>query len=310
LDQVGEAAKVRYDIEFGALKNISEARKNQILSLANELDAQKEYSDILKEGDELAKKQRSGITETVKKAEELKKALADFTPPATGDFEARLYKIDDALKAGILSAKEAKIEFDKLGKLQVAGDFDQQKAQINKLSEFAIQGARNIETSLANALSSGFQGGLDGMLKSFIKFLADAAAQAAASKLLDLFVGGSKSAGSGVIGNVISGLFSSVAGARASGGSVNSGSTYLVGEKGPELFTPSNNGTILPAGSFGSQSGVSVGNVNISVTQNSNDSPDKTGQKIAESFIRALAKEEIMSANRPGNALNKVTSFG
>ena len=39
-----------------------------------------------------------------------------------------------------------------------------------------------------------------------------------------------------------------VDGARASGGPVASGHTYLVGEEGPELFTPPTGGTITPAG--------------------------------------------------------------
>ena len=33
-------------------------------------------------------------------------------------------------------------------------------------------------------------------------------------------------------------------GARASGGPVTSGKSYLVGEQGPEMFTPSGNGSI------------------------------------------------------------------
>ncbi len=37
-----------------------------------------------------------------------------------------------------------------------------------------------------------------------------------------------------------------VSGARAMGGSVESGKTYLVGERGPELFTPSFSGNITP----------------------------------------------------------------
>lgn len=37
-----------------------------------------------------------------------------------------------------------------------------------------------------------------------------------------------------------------VAGARASGGHVGLGRTYLVGEKGPEIFTPNSSGTIIP----------------------------------------------------------------
>jgi hypothetical protein len=38
---------------------------------------------------------------------------------------------------------------------------------------------------------------------------------------------------------------------RASGGSVSGGSPYIVGERGPEVFIPSSNGSILPNGSSG-----------------------------------------------------------
>lgn len=45
------------------------------------------------------------------------------------------------------------------------------------------------------------------------------------------------------IGNLISNVFD---GSRAMGGSVSSGSSYLVGERGAELFVPKSNGTIVP----------------------------------------------------------------
>ncbi len=49
----------------------------------------------------------------------------------------------------------------------------------------------------------------------------------------------------GAIGSLISSLLP-IAGARASGGPVDAGSAYLVGERGPELFVPSSNGSIAP----------------------------------------------------------------
>ncbi len=42
-----------------------------------------------------------------------------------------------------------------------------------------------------------------------------------------------------------------VAGARAEGGPVTGGKSYLVGERGPELFTPGSSGAIIPHGSKG-----------------------------------------------------------
>ena len=44
---------------------------------------------------------------------------------------------------------------------------------------------------------------------------------------------------------------SGISGARANGGSVMGGGTYLVGERGPELFTPGSSGSITPNGAMG-----------------------------------------------------------
>ena len=52
-----------------------------------------------------------------------------------------------------------------------------------------------------------------------------------------------------------------VAGARADGGPVGRGSTYLVGERGPELFTPGTSGNITPNSALGGGSNITV-NVN------------------------------------------------
>lgn len=48
---------------------------------------------------------------------------------------------------------------------------------------------------------------------------------------------------------------------RASGGSIVGGSTYLVGENGPELFTSNSSGTITPNGQFGNGMGGGSGPV-------------------------------------------------
>jgi hypothetical protein len=60
----------------------------------------------------------------------------------------------------------------------------------------------------------------------------------------------------------ISGLIDRVfGGGKAAGGPVNAGTTYLVGERGPELFTPSGSGTIIPNNRLGGGGG----SVNITV---------------------------------------------
>lgn len=57
------------------------------------------------------------------------------------------------------------------------------------------------------------------------------------------------------IGGLIDNVFG---GGRASGGPVSSGTTYLVGEKGPELFTPKTSGAIVPNGALGGGGGTVI----------------------------------------------------
>jgi len=59
------------------------------------------------------------------------------------------------------------------------------------------------------------------------------------------------------ITGAVGGLFG---GGKAAGGPVSAGTTYLVGEKGPELFTPARGGTIIPNGAGGGQT------ININVS--------------------------------------------
>jgi len=58
------------------------------------------------------------------------------------------------------------------------------------------------------------------------------------------------------------GIGTFLSGMRAEGGPVNSGSPYVVGEKGPELFVPHSSGSIVPNGAMGS-GGSSSGGVNV-----------------------------------------------
>ena len=53
------------------------------------------------------------------------------------------------------------------------------------------------------------------------------------------------------------------AGFRAEGGPVGAGNSYIVGEKGPELFVPGSSGSIVPNGAMGGGGGKSGASVNV-----------------------------------------------
>jgi phage-related minor tail protein len=77
-----------------------------------------------------------------------------------------------------------------------------------------------------------------------------------------------------------------VAGARASGGPVAAGQTYLVGEKGPELFTPAGSGAITP------NTAVVGGPTHVNVTINTPDAQGflKSRSQVAAMLARAVAR--------------------
>jgi phage-related minor tail protein len=78
-----------------------------------------------------------------------------------------------------------------------------------------------------------------------------------------------------------------VAGARAAGGPVAAGQTYLVGEKGPELFTPSSDGAITPNAAL---RGASV-TVNI-------NTPDAQSFLKSRSQVAAMLARAVAQGNR------------
>lgn len=119
---------------------------------------------------------------------------------------------------------------------------------------------------VADAMTSVFSAALEG---------ADSARQAVASLLKELAKAMMHKAFTSLVGGLFGGgspmmplggyTLANVAGARAAGGSVTGGRTYLVGEKGPELWTAPRSGTIIPNHKIGA-GGNKPQPVNINVT--------------------------------------------
>lgn len=82
------------------------------------------------------------------------------------------------------------------------------------------------------------------------------------------------------IGSVIDNVFG---GGRAAGGPVSAGTTYLVGERGPELFTPGSSGNIIPNGAGGA-------GTTINLTVNGAIDPEGTARTIVDVLNRATAR--------------------
>jgi phage-related minor tail protein len=90
----------------------------------------------------------------------------------------------------------------------------------------------------------------------------------------------------GLVTSIAGDLFGDLGGMLASGGPVAAGATYLVGEQGPELFTPSTSGAISPNGAATPQRPSVVVNINTPDAQ----SFFKSQSQIAAMMSLALAR--------------------
>ena len=100
------------------------------------------------------------------------------------------------------------------------------------------------------------------------------------------------------------GLFANLPG-LANGGSAQAGRSYLVGERGPEIFTPKRSGVVIPNNqiSSGSSGGI-VNNINVNVSaegMQSNANEDR-GKELGVALASAI-QSELIKQKRPGGLL-------
>lgn len=140
------------------------------------------------------------------------------------------------------------------------------KESFEQMSAYAADFARSIDGNIKQALLN-MEGGFRGFAKSAIDSLRDVLAEIMSVKLRMAVFGNVDSSGNlsgGLLSTAINGLFgmfggsgagpttlpgggiSNFSGPRADGGPVDMGRSYLVGERGPELFTPGRSGVISP----------------------------------------------------------------
>ena len=173
-------------------------------------------------------------------------------------------KLNQLFEAGLITAEDYNNRLQEfldktIPEVEVTAKRIQVEKEMDKMSVYADQAARNMQDAFADFLFDPFEDGLRGMLKGFIDTLRRMVAEAAAAQIFDTLniggllggffgIGGSKSA------PIPSGAFG---GPLAGGGPVTSGTPYLVGEKGPELFVPGASGNIVPNTHLG---GITVNN--------------------------------------------------
>ena len=103
----------------------------------------------------------------------------------------------------------------------------------------------------------------------------------------------------GSIGDFLKDVF------KAEGGPVNRGRSYIVGERGPEMFVPNTSGTIVPNNSLAMGGGGVTNVITVNVDSSSSDVQSNDGQ--ANQFGEALAaaiQAELINQKRAGGLLS------
>lgn len=226
---------------------------------------------------------------------------------------------------------------------------DKANAVTDSISIYSEQAARNMQSAFADFLFDPFGKGIGGMGEAFAKTVQKMAADAAAAQIMTALFGKSGDGGGGIFGTIFSGLFSAVAGSLGGGGMGDGGlynSGTGLGQAGPnygfanggimtsagplplhkyamggiankpqvalfgegrmnEAYVPLPDGRSIPV----SMSGNSGNTYNVQISVDGGRSPDETGQRVGEAFIRTIARDEISNQTRAGNRLNPTTRF-
>ena len=103
----------------------------------------------------------------------------------------------------------------------------------------------------------------------------------------------------GPLGNPLSQHTDMTVGVRANGGSVMKGGSYLVGERGPEMFTPGSSGMITPNHALGGGTNVIV---NVDASGSSVEGDEQQGRELGR-LISVAVQSEIVQQKRPGGLL-------
>ena len=150
---------------------------------------------------------------------------------------------------------------------------------------------RQLSNIIAQDIGNGIKGLIQGtetlnnVLRNVLNKLADAAINMAIFGNL----GGTFQRGGGLLGSIF----------KADGGPVRGGGSYIVGERGPELFTPGISGMITPNNALGGAVNVSV---NVDASGSSVQGDENRGKELGLA-ISAAVQSEIVNQKRPGGLL-------
>ena len=169
-----------------------------------------------------------------------------------------------------------------------------QAKQLVENARLVEQSFKNLAQTVATDLSDGIKGLIRGTstLNDVMRNVLDKMIDAAFNMAFFGNAGGTLSKGMGLFGNLFGGFLST-------GGPVKAGRSYIVGEKGPELFTPGVTGTVSPNSSLGGSTNIVV---NVDASGSNVEGDEEQGRELGR-LISVAIQSELVQQKRPGGLL-------
>ena len=181
-----------------------------------------------------------------------------------------------------------------LGEERIAKDAelaDQQKKAAERLAQTYRTIGDAIKTGVVDSLTAAVEG---------TKSLAEVASNTLRSLANTLLKLGLNTALGALAGNDGVGVFSKLfGGGLANGGTATGGRSYLVGEKGPELFTPGRTGSVTPNNALMGNSSIVV---NVDATGSTVEGDAGQAKQLGDAIGVAI-RQELLKQKRPGGLL-------
>ena len=187
-------------------------------------------------------------------------------------------------------------QIDELGK-SIGSSFSESFKGIVKGSMTAQEALRNLFTRTADhfldmaaqMLAAQIRSGIFGLFSSFLNPLNSTRLGAQATAMTGIPSGADLPAGSFNISSIT----------RAAGGPVKGGNSYIVGERGPEMFSPGVSGMITPNHALGGSTNIVV---NVDASGSSVEGDEDQGRELGR-LISVAVQSEIIQQQRPGGLL-------
>lgn len=225
-----------------------------VLSLARALDQEAEQLDRIRIKQQLAIDAGNEVDRANGERAQRLQALLSDTPSARFEQQRKDLEL----------LQEAFEQFRRTGG-QIGIDETQYTQGVQKLAGISteLEKSKSLADDLGLSFSSAFEDAIVGgkgfgeVLKGLEQDILRIVTRKMVTEPLGNAISGALSGGGG-IGGFFGSIFGGLFGARAGGGPVQAGGSYLVGERGPEIFKAPVSGTIVPTSQLGGAMGRSM----------------------------------------------------